>query len=291
MKIGIIGIGMLGNAVALHLLDSGFDVTVYNRTKEKTNQVKQKGAKIVTSPKIMAKNVELIITIVKDAKAVRDVIFGKDGIIESQNKKLIIADMSTIDPVESKNIAKELQQHQIEKLEIPVMGGPNVAINGELVMMVSGKKNNFEYCKKIFEKIANKVLFLGEQGVANSIKLAMNLQITMLALSLSEGIALVKKSNVDPKIFLEVLNSTYFKTGMSENKAFKMIEGKHDATFTLANLKKDITTMTSASMNLGIELPMITKAEEIYENAIKEGLGDLDYTGIIQYIKKINNML
>jgi len=159
MKIGIIGIGMLGNAVALHLLDSGFDVTVYNRTKEKTNQVKQKGAKIVTSPKIMAKNVELIITIVKDAKAVRDVIFGKDGIIESQNKKLIIADMSTIDPVESKNIAKELQQHQIEKLEIPVMGGPNVAINGELVMMVSGKKNNFEHCKKIFEKIANKVLF------------------------------------------------------------------------------------------------------------------------------------
>ncbi|MBT3328681.1 MAG: NAD(P)-dependent oxidoreductase [Nitrosopumilus sp.] len=290
MKIGIIGIGMLGNAVALHLLDSGFDVTVYNRTKEKTNQVKQKGAKIVTSPKIMAKNVELIITIVKDAKAVRDVIFGKDGIIESQNKKLIIADMSTIDPVESKNIAKELQQHQIEKLEIPVMGGPNVAINGELVMMVSGKKNNFEYCKKIFEKIANKVLFLGEQGVANSIKLAMNLQITMLALALSEGITLVKKANVDPKIFLEVLNSTYFKTGMSEKKAFKMIDGGYDATFTLANLKKDITTMTNAAKELDIKLPMITKAEEIYENAVKEGLGDRDYTEIIEYIKKINNL-
>ncbi|MBT3956237.1 MAG: NAD(P)-dependent oxidoreductase [Nitrosopumilus sp.] len=290
MKIGIIGIGMLGNAVALHLLDSGFDVTVYNRTKEKTNQVKQKGAKIVTSPKIMAKNVELIITIVKDAKAVRDVIFGKDGIIESENKKLIIADMSTIDPVESKNIAKELQQHQIEKLEIPVMGGPNVAINGELVMMVSGKKNNFEYCKKIFEKIANKVLFLGEQGVANSIKLAMNLQITMLALALSEGITLVKKANVDPKIFLEVLNSTYFKTGMSEKKAFKMIDGGYDATFTLANLKKDITTMTNAAKELDIKLPMITKAEEIYENAVKEGLGDRDYTEIIEYIKKINNL-
>ena len=108
---------------------------------------------------------------------------------------------------------------------------------------------------------------------------------------MSEGITLVKKSNVDPKIFLEVLNSTYFKTGMSENKAFKMIEGNHDATFTLANLKKDITTMTNVATNLGIELPMISKAEEIYENAMKEGLGDLDYTGIIQYIKKINNIL
>jgi len=288
MRIGIIGIGMLGNAVALHLLDSGFDVTVYNRTKEKTKEVEQKGAKIVASPKIMAENAELVITIVKDAAAVREVIFGKEGIIESKNKKLIVADMSTIDPVESKNISKELQQHHIQKLEIPVMGGPNVAINGELVMMVSGKKDNFDHCRKIFEKIANKVFFLGEQGVANSIKLAMNLQITMLALALSEGIIFVKKANVDPKIFLEVLNSTYFKTGMSEKKAFKMIDGNYDATFTLANLKKDITTITNASKELEIKLPMITKAEEIYENAIKEGLGDRDYTEIIEYIKKIN---
>ena len=288
MKIGIIGIGMLGNAVALHLLDSGFDVTVYNRTKEKTIEVEQKGAKIVASPKIMAENVELVITIVKDAAAVREVIFGKNGVIESKNKKLIVADMSTIDPVESKNISKELQQHQIQKLEIPVMGGPNVAINGELVMMVSGKKDNFDHCKKVFEKIANKVFFLGEQGVANSIKLAMNLQITMLALALSEGITLVKKANVDPKIFLEVLNSTYFKTGMSEKKAFKMIDGNYDATFTLANLKKDITTITNAAKALEIKLPMITKAEEIYENAVKEGLGDRDYTEIIEYIRKIN---
>jgi len=288
MKIGIIGIGMLGNAVALHLLDSGFDVTVYNRTKEKTIEVEQKGAKIVASPKIMAENVELVITIVKDAAAVREVIFGKNGVIESKNEKLIVADMSTIDPVESKNISKELQQHQIQKLEIPVMGGPNVAINGELVMMVSGKKDNFDHCKKVFEKIANKVLFLGEQGVANSIKLAMNLQITMLALALSEGITLVKKANVDPKIFLEVLNSTHFKTGMSEKKAFKMIDGNYDATFTLANLKKDITTITNAAKALEIKLPMITKAEEIYENAVKEGLGDRDYTEIIEYIRKIN---
>jgi 3-hydroxyisobutyrate dehydrogenase len=110
----------------------------------------------------------------------------------------------------------------------------------------------------------------------------------MLALALSEGITLVKKANVDPKIFLEVLNSTYFKTGMSEKKAFKMIDGNYDATFTLANLKKDITTITNAAKALEIKLPMITKAEEIYENAVKEGLGDRDYTEIIEYIRKIN---
>ena len=288
MKIGVIGIGMLGEAVVLNLLTSGYDVAVYNRTKEKTIEVEKKGAKVMDSPKTVAENTELIIIIVKDSTAVREVAFGENGIIKSKNEKLIVADMSTIDSTESKKIANQFQQNHIQKLEIPVMGGPNVAIMGKLVMMASGPKDSFDQCKTIFEKIANKVFFLGEQGTANSIKLAMNLQITMLALSLSEGITLLKKANVDPKIFLEVLNSTYFKTGMSQNKAFKMIDGDYDATFTLSNLKKDITTMTNAAKHSGIELPMISKAEEIYKNAINEGLGNLDYTGIIEYIKKIN---
>jgi 3-hydroxyisobutyrate dehydrogenase len=196
--------------------------------------------------------------------------------------------MSTIDPIESKNISMKFTDFNINKLDIPVMGGPNVAITGDLVMMASGNKESFDNCQNIFNTIANKVFYLGESGVAHSVKLAMNLQITMLALALSEGITLVKKSNVDPKIFLEILNSTYFKTGMSEKKAFQMIEGKYNTTFTLSNLKKDISTMTNAAKSLEIDLPMISKAEEVYENAIKEGFGDIDYTGIIEYLKKIN---
>ena len=279
---------MLGNAVALHLLDSNFKVTAYNRTKDKTLQLKEKGATIVESPKEVAENSELIIIVVKDANAVKEISFEKNGIVEGNHENLIVADMSTIDPTESKNISNKFQNFNISKLDIPVMGGPNVAITGDLVMMVSGDKGNFVKCEQVFNTIANKVFFLGESGVAHSVKLAMNLQITMLALALSEGITLVKNSDVDPKIFLEVLNSTYFKTGMSEKKAYKMIEGKYNTTFTLDNLKKDITTMTNAAKSLGIYLPMITKAEEVYENAIKEGFGDIDYTGIIEYLKKIN---
>jgi len=287
-KIGIIGLGMLGNAVALHLIDSGFEVTVYNRTKEKALQLKEKGAKISASPKEIAENSELVIIIVKDANAVKQISFEKNGIVEGNHEKLIVADMSTIDPLESKKISKKFLESKINKLDIPVMGGPNVAITGELVMMASGNKESFDYCKNILDTIASKVFFLGDNGVAHSVKLAMNLQITMLALALSEGIMFVKKSNVDPKIFLEILNSTYFKTGMSEKKAYKMIEGKYDTTFTLTNLKKDITTIINTAKTLGIKLPMISKAEEMYENAIKEGFGDTDYTGIIEYLKKIN---
>ena len=290
MKVGIIGLGMLGNAVALHLLDSGIDVTVYNRTESKIKKIADKGGKVATSPRDISEKSDLLITIVKDAKAVNEISFGKEGIVNGNNKNLIVADMSTISPADSKNIAEKFAEHEIQKLDIPVMGGPNVAITGELVMMVSGQERVFERCKNIFDIIANKVFFLGENGIANIVKLSMNLQITMLALSLSEGITLMKKSDVDPKIFLNILNSTYFKTGMSEKKAFKMIEGNYEPTFTLSNLKKDISIMVETTKELGIRLPMLEKAEELYKEAINGGDGNLDYTGIINYIKKINKL-
>jgi len=169
MKVGVIGLGMLGNAVALHLLDSGFEVTVYNRTKEKTSQVENKGGNVATSPKEVAEKSELVIIVVKDANAVKQIAFEENGIIQGKHEKLIVADMSTIDPVESKNISIKFLENNIQKLDIPVMGGPNVAITGELVMMVSGDKESFNYCKKVWDTIANRVFFLGESGVAHSV--------------------------------------------------------------------------------------------------------------------------
>ena len=288
IRVGVIGLGMLGKAVALRLLDSSFELTVYNRTEEKARDLRERGVTVAKSPREVAKSSDLVITIVKDAKAVNEISFGKNGITEGIHEKLVVADMSTINPSESRKISEKFEEYNINKLDIPVMGGPNVAITGDLVMMASGNKQSFEECKNVFECIASKVFFLGDSGVAHSVKLAMNLQITMLALALSEGITLVRNAGVDPKIFLEILNSTYFKTGMSEKKAYKMIEGEYNTTFTLSNLKKDISTMTDTARDLGIDLPMIKKAEEVYGNAVKEGFGDIDYTGIIEYIKKIN---
>lgn len=290
VKIGIIGTGMLGNAVGLHLLKSGFNVTVYNRTKEKTNELKKNGAKIAESPKIVAEKSDLVITVVRDANAVKKIAFGKNGIIQGNHKGLTVADMSTISSIESKKISKKFLEYKIIKLDTPVMGGPNVAITGELVLMASGNKKTFVKFKKVFDKIANKVFFLGDDGTAHLVKLAMNLQITMLALALSEGITLVRSAKVNPKIFLDILNSTYFKTGMSENKAYKMIQDEFNPTFTLSNLKKDISTITDTTKSLGINLPMIKKAEQVYRDAIKQGFGEIDYTGILAYIKKINEL-
>jgi len=285
-KIGLIGTGMLGNAVGLHLLESGHELIVYNRTKEKTSELKNHNAKVVDSPKDVASLSELVIVCVKDAVVVKEVSFGQNGIVQGNHENLVVADMSTINPNETKQISKQFKGFGITLLEIPVMGGPNVAIKGGLVLMASGNEEVFNKHKKVFETIAKQVFFLGQSGVAHSVKLAMNLQIAMLALAISEGITLARASSIDPETFLKILNSTYFKTGMSENKAYKMISDKFEPTFTLNNLKKDLSTINEAAKSFGIILPMSTRAEEIYQKAIENGFGDLDYTGILAYLKQ-----
>lgn len=285
-KIGLIGTGMLGNAVGLHLIQSGYELTVFNRTKSKTLELKSQGATIVDFPKDVAKSSEIVITCVKDAAAVKEVSFGEGGIIQGKHENLVVADMSTINPIESKEIAKQFKKHGITMLDTPVMGGPNVAIKGQLVLMASGDEKAFNKHKKVFETIAKQTFFLGKNGVAHSVKLVMNLQIAMLALAISEGITLARASSIDPKVFLKILNSTYFKTGMSEKKAYKMINDEFEPTFTLKNLKKDLTTINEAAKSFSLSLPMSTKAEEIYTKAIEQGFGDLDYTGILAFLKQ-----
>lgn len=284
-RIGVVGTGMLGKAVGLHLIDSGFKLTVYNRTKSKTLELQKNGAIVANSPKEVASGSDLVFTVVKNAEAVQSVSFGKDGIVEGNHEGLVIADMSTIDPNSSREFARRFKENEISMLDTPVMGGPNVAIKGQLVMMAAGEEDVFKKFKDIFEVVANKVFFLGKNGTAHSVKLAMNLQISLLALALSEGITLSRGAGVNPEVFLQILNSTYFKTGMSENKAYKMIKDQYEPTFTLKNLKKDLDTINETAKFFGMELPMAKKANEIYKMAAEQSFGDLDYTGILAFLK------
>jgi len=288
VKIGLVGTGILGEAVGLHLLESGYSLTVYNRTVSKTKLLQEKGADITDQPRHVAESSELIITCVKDADAVNQILFGHNGLVAGKHADMTVADMSTINPNAAKVISKKLRNEGIKSLEIPVMGGPNVAIDGKLVLMASGDEKVFEEYKKVFDTIASKTFFLGESGSAHSIKLAMNLQISLLALALAEGITLTRKAGFDPERFLEILNSTYFSTGMSQNKAYKMIRDEYKPTFTLKNLKKDLDTIIAAAKDFGAILPIAERANEIYKDAENAGFGEIDYTGILEYIKKLS---
>jgi len=290
MKVGIIGTGLLGKAVATRLLNTGHSVIVYNRTVEKTESLKKLGAKIANSPKNVASESELVITIVKDASAVESVSFGSDGIIHGKHEKLIVSDMSTINPISSRKIAKRYSEYGIPMIDSPVMGGRSLAEKGELVIMIGGKKEVYEKCKSVFDSIANKSFYLGENGSGNAMKLVMNLQISILALSISEGIILARKSGLDPITFLEILNSTYFKTGMSVNKGPKMVKGSFEPSFFLKMMQKDLDEINYTAEKFGANLPFAKIANQLYQRAVKDGMGELDYTGILSYLEKANKL-
>ena len=284
--VGVVGTGMLGAAVARRLLGCGARVVAYNRTPEKAEQLARGGAAAAPAPADVASECPLVITCVTDAAAVRDVALGPSGIAAS-GARPVVCDMSTITPADSRGIARSLRDGAgIEMLDTPVMGGPGVAARGDLVMMASGNRAAFDAQRGTLELVAGRIFFLGGAGTALSVKLAMNLQIAALAMSISEGIAMTRAASVDPRRFLEVLNSTYFGTGMSQNKAYRMAEGKYDPTFLLRNLRKDLQAVNEAASSAGLELPLASMAEDAYGRAVEAGLGDLDYTGILEYVEK-----
>ena len=291
MNVGIIGTGLLGSAIAKRLVSAGHKVSAYNRTRQKAESLKNLGIQVVDSPKELASKCELVITILKDAPVIEQMAFGENGIIHGKHEGLIVADMSTISPISSRKIAKKYTDDGISMIDTPVMGGPNLAEKGQMIVMVGGKKEIYEKCKSVFDSIGEKIFLLGENGSGHAMKLVMNSQIAILALSLSEGIILAKKSGLDPMTFLEVLNSTYFKTGMSVNKGPKMAKGNFEPSFFLKMMQKDLDEIEYTAGEVGANMPMSKLANEIYQKAIKEGFGDMDYTGILAYLEKSNKYL
>ena len=289
MRIGVAGLGLMGSGIAARLISTGHKVSVYNRSIEKADRFSN-SAKVVSSPKELADNCDLVITVVTNFAAVNEVLLGNGGIVESTNHHVIVADASTISPLQSEHCAKELRMAGVDMLSMPVMGGPAAAETGELVPMVSGSKQAFEKTRHVIEKLG-KTFYVGERdGSANAIKLALNLNIALVASAVSEGITLARGTGVDPSIFVEILNSTYFKTGLSEKKGPKMVNNDYSATFHLKNMLKDLELANDTAQAVGITLPQTALAQQIFRAANNSGYSDQDYTSVCAFLAKINGM-
>jgi 3-hydroxyisobutyrate dehydrogenase len=289
MRVGVAGLGLMGSGIATRLVNTDQEVSVYNRNREKTVKF-AKSAKVAASPKELADNCDLVITIVTDFVAVKQVLLGRDGIAESGNKKVIVADVSTISPSQSEHCAMELRKAGIEMLGMPVMGGPALAETGELVPMVAGSRQAFEKARPVIEKLG-KTFYVGEKdGAANAIKLALNLNIALVASAVSEGITLARGCGIDPAIFVQILNSTYFKTGLSEKKGPKMVKNDFTPSFHLKNMLKDLELANATAQAAGITLPQTSLAQQVFTAANNTGFSDQDYTSICAFLAKINGM-
>ena len=292
MKIGIIGNGLMGSAIAHRFLNRGFEVYLYNRTKERSNELVKEGAIRMEHPMMLGKNCNFIIISVTDGHAVKEILFDDNGLVHCNNNQLTVVDTSTVLPEDSIYCADRMKKGGYSIIQAPIMGGPDATSKGDVISIVSGNKKISEKCRKILLNFSKKIFYVGNQdGAANYMKLGLNLNIALIAISLSESIVFVKKSKADPKIFLEILNSTYFKTGLSEIKGPKMLKNNFEPKFFLKNMLKDIQLLNDCTKKNGASLSFSSLAEQYYRIAANRGYSELDYTAILKLFCEFNNLV
>lgn len=291
MQIGIMGLGLLGYNIGSRLLNCNFKVNVYNRTSSKSSALAGSGATVLDSPKKIGDQSTIVAICVTNYAAINDLCFKEDSLINSNNKNLIVLDFSTITPKESEICNNKFKENGIAYLNTPVMGGPAAALEGKLIPIVSGEKSVYEKISSVISKLGNPIYYVGDiPGFANAIKLALNLNIGIIAVALSEGLILSESFGLDPSLYLRILNSTYFKTGMSENKGPRMIKGDYNPSFYLKHMKKDLSLVMDMAGDNDIALPITNSVLHLFNYASKMGLENLDYTAIYTLVKKLNGM-
>jgi len=291
MNIGIIGTGLMGSAIAERLIERGFTVFVHNRTKQRSDSLVRKGGIRIGNPLELGKKCNYVIISVTDGNSVKEILFGNNGLIYSNNNQLSIIDTSTVLPEDSIYCANFMKRKGYAMIQAPIMGGPDATRKGDVISIVSGDKKIMEKCRRILTNFSKKIFYAGHHdGAANYLKLGLNLNIALIAISLSESIIFIKKSKTDPAVFLDILNSTYFKTGLSELKGPKMIRNNFEPKFFLKNMLKDVQLLNECAKRNNASLSFSSLAEQYFRMAANRGYSELDYTAILKLFGEFNNL-
>ena len=292
MNVGVIGLGMMGSPIATRLAMKGHKTTVFNRDRskaEKLNEVRTEKLTIADQPKEVGDASDIAIICVKDYQAVANVSFATGGLIESSNRDLIVLQCSTISPEESNKLADLYSNRQIRMLSVPILGGKAAVEKGEITLIAAGPKVAYEKTEPILKDLSAQIFYLGsDHRTASALKLAFNIHIALLALALAEGLVFSKGTGVDTDTYLKVLNSTYFKTAVSERKGPAIINGEYNASFHLANMVKDLDLALRTAYTSGLTLPTTASAEAVYRASEAFGLSMMDYTSVASYLLKLN---
>jgi 3-hydroxyisobutyrate dehydrogenase-like beta-hydroxyacid dehydrogenase len=285
--IGFIGLGIMGQPMALNLLKAGNKLMVYNRTASKTEPLKQGGAQVASTPAGAAKDAEFVIIIVTDSAAVEEVVMGKDGILGTVAASAIVIDSSTISPVVSRKMACHVAGRGARWLDAAVTGSKHGAEQGELTFMVGGDRQAFERALPILQVLGKKHIYCGQNGMGLSAKLAQNtIQATMLEV-FGEGMVLAAKAGVAPETMLEILQSSLARAALIDFKAPFIFKGDFTPYFPLKLMHKDLELAMEAGFAQSVTMPTLAAVKEVYSAAKAQGKGDLDYAAVITFLEEL----
>ncbi|ACD22311.1 2-hydroxy-3-oxopropionate reductase [Clostridium botulinum B str. Eklund 17B (NRP)] len=285
-KIGFIGVGVMGKSMVRNLMEKGFEVSIYTRTKSKVMDVIEEGAKWCDDIKTCVKNKDFIITIVGYPKDVEEVYFGENGILANAKECACVIDMTTTSPKLSVKIYDEAKKRNIEALDAPVSGGDTGAKNATLAIMVGGDLETFDKCHDVLASMGNNIIYEGKAGSGQHTKMANQIAIAGAISGVCEAMTYAKGANLDVQKMLDSISTGAAGSWQMSNMAPRMLKGDFDPGFFIKHFIKDMKLALEESEEASLNLEVLKKVLEMYNILDKNNLGELGTQALIKYYEE-----
>ena len=292
MKIGFVGLGDMGQAIVPRLLAAGHNVTGWNRTKAKAAPMLKLGMQWADSPREAAREADIVLSIVTDSAAARSVALGENGIISGLRKNAVYLDMSTIAPDTSRAIAAEFSKNDLTMMDAPISGTTLTLGQGKASLMVGGEKAAFDRVQPVLQSIGPKVTYIGAQGLAVQLKVALNMTLVIEVIGFCEGIALAEKGGVPREIAVDAFLKSVVASPVLNYRAPLILEGHiSDATYGNVNLQqKDMLLALELGRQLGVPVPLGAAANEMLNACRGLGLDHHDFVTVYEVYRRLGGM-
>lgn len=280
MRLGWIGLGNMGTPMAMNLLKAGFELTVWNRNKEKENRLIEAGANSAKSPKELMVSCDVIFTMLSDDEAVNEIFHGEFGLLSGHNPGKLIIDMSTVSPHTSRALSESCNKQRIGFLEAPVSGSVKPAQDGTLIILVGGTAENYNKAKPFFDVLGKLSIHVGGAGVGSSAKLAINYLLGLNLQGLAETILFAENNGVSKADMLTIVNEGACGNAITKIKSESILTNSYPAAFALKHLVKDLRLAKEA----GLATPLIEPLFDTFQKAQNLGYGEEDVMAIIKVL-------
>lgn len=289
-RVGFIGLGLMGQPMAGRLLEAGFPLTIWNRTKSKTDDLAKRGAKVVGSPKEVAAQSDVTITMVSDGPALEAVVLGDNGILTGAQPGSILVDMSTVDPESSSEVAKATEERGVRMLRAPVSGSTGLAAAGKLTILASGDKQAYDKCQKVFGAMGQKMFHVGTGDEARYLKLVLNMMVGTTTQMLAEALTFGEKAGLDWAQMLEIIGSSAVQSPVVSSKVGPLAKRSFAPAFTVSMMAKDFDVALAAGQKLGTPMPTISLIRQFYGMLQATGRGELDYSALLLLMEDLGGI-
>ena len=290
MHIGFIGLGIMGKPMAKNLLKAGHTLVVYDILDAPVQELVLSGATAGSSPKDVASQTGLIITMLPNSPHVKEAVLGKDGVIEGAQPGSVLVDMSSIAPLASRQVAAELAKKGIEMLDAPVSGGEPKAIDGTLAIMVGGSSAVFENVKDVLLKMGASAVLCGDIGAGNVTKLANQVIVALNIAAMSEAFVLATKAGVDPERVFDAIKGGLAGSTVLNAKAPMVLNGNYKPGFRIELHIKDLQNALDTAHETTTPIPLTAQVMEMMQALKVDGKQTDDHGGLIQFYEKITGV-